>query len=75
MLFSVMLGRFLCMLICMQLMGVSGVGMVGCMFVLPSCVGLGSLAVVTGSMIVVLSRLSVMFGAFFAHCFRDVRVG
>jgi hypothetical protein len=75
MLFGVMLGRFLCMLICMQMVGVSGVGMMGCMFVLTSCVGLGSLAVVTGSMIVVLSRLSVMFGTFFAHCFREVRVG
>ena len=36
MLFSMMLGRFLCMLIWMQIMGVSGVGMVGCMFVLTS---------------------------------------
>jgi hypothetical protein len=58
MLFSVMLCRFLCMLICMEMMGVSGVGMVGCMFVLTSSVGLSSLA--------------VMLGAFFAHCFKDV---
>jgi hypothetical protein len=72
MLFSVMLSRFLCMLICMEIMGVSGVGMVGCMFVLTSSVGLSSLAVVTGSMFVVLSRFLVMLGAFFAHCFRDV---
>lgn len=63
------------MLICVQTMGIRSVGMVGCMFVLTSFVGLSSLAVMAGSVIMVISRLSVMFGAFFAHCFRDVRVG
>ena len=73
--FRVMLSRFMCVVISMEIMGVSGVSVMGCMFVLTSSVGLSSLAVVTGCVFVVLSGFIVVFGAFFAHCFRDVRVG
>ena len=72
--FQVMLSRFVRMVIGMDIMGVSGVSVVGSVFVLTSSVGLGRLAMVTGCMFVVLSRFIVVFGAFFAHCFRDVRV-
>ena len=73
--FQVMLSRFVRMVIAMDIMGVRGVSVVGSVFVLSSSVGLGGLAMVTGCMFVVLSRFIVVFGAFFAHCFRDVRVG
>ena len=70
--FRVMLSRFMCVVISMEIMGVSGVSVVGCMFVLTISVGLSSLAVVTGCMFVVLSRFIVVFGAFFAHCFLGI---
>jgi hypothetical protein len=73
--FQVMLSRFVRMVIAMDIMGVRGVSVVGSVFVLTGSVGLGGLAMVTGCMFVVLSRFIVVFGAFFAHCFRDVRVG
>jgi hypothetical protein len=73
--FRVIPSCFICVVICLAMMGVSGVSVVGCMFMLTSSVGFSSLAVVTGCVFVVLSGFIVVFGAFFAHCFRDVRVG
>jgi hypothetical protein len=65
--YDVLLRGFAGMLCCVLVMSVGEMRMVGCFFVLTSLMMLGSFAVVTGCMGMVLGCVLVMLGRFLRH--------
>ena len=67
MLFNMMLGRFFCMMLSMQMVTVRCMGMMCRLLMVTARVVLGRFSMMPGRMFVMLCCLRVMFRALFAH--------